>query len=156
MSNFLFAAVAAQTALLGLVVAKLASLEAHVAAQSAAAQALDAASTDASASLDGPVAAELRAIVRGELAAAKSALADASARRDVATPVLIQAAPDPHGQSAAKVSATATSVGQVRAQLTSYIARGRMSGREMDAFYDQIAELSQDDRRAMLRELTTA
>lgn len=47
-------------------------------------------------------------------------------------------------------------VAEARSDFARYLAQGKMSAAEVDDFHSKLAELSQEDRRVMLRELTGA
>lgn len=158
MSKLLIAAAVAQTALLGLVAVKVAGLEARMEGLGAASRAVASAPQRASGAAfsAGPTAAELRAILRDEIAASKSSESGAPGKRMIEENPPAPQTIAPRAEGAGGGAPDPNAVGLVRAQLNAHIARGRMSGRDMDAFYDQMAELSPDDRRAMLRDLTSA
>jgi glutamine synthetase len=154
MSKLLLAVAVAQTALLGLVAAKVVGLEARIEGLGAASRAFASTSDRAPAAtvFAGPTTADLRTVIREEIAAAKTSISGAPRMSaiEACAPARRVEGRDEDG------AADPNAVSLVRAQLNAHIARGRMSAKEMDAFYNQIAELSPEDRRFMLRDLTSA
>jgi hypothetical protein len=90
-------------------------------------------------------AAEIRAIIREEVLTSSAGPAPAKSAAAPGQP-----------PSAPAAGTGAVRVGDVRGQLQTYIARGRMTNADIDRFIAMASELSESERNQVLRELTAA